>query len=426
MSMKISPEIAGSAAYLTTVAGSMLKKGYEGINGERYQDEFFAPLVADVGQSILDGFAAWALTHGAMTNRKRKGAVVGLALELLNHGWGAYRKSNGGASSAIFADKLENRFFQNENGQKTLADLAKEADEKDKNTPKKPEQPVAKPANNTTVPNNTNTNQEATKTDKTPTPEAPVKKTTTKATPTTRVSNQTGELYTVNGKIPARTYWKEATNDKIEAMRNTADFKRSLQDYANTNLSQAEKERRAAADVIEWNRRKQRKGQQKQSTTPTKTSPNDKLPLHPTPDGETGRDIYRGSKIIGLAKDGSPIIETPRAKSGDKTLADTVKSKDTLESVTGWSKEEMKRFLDDEKTFKDLRSRDNRIYINEEDPTDTLKTRHATKRDYLAYVRSHPEALGEDRQENIMLGKFSKDPEAQKQWQKVIDDTWGL
>lgn len=259
MNMKISPEIAGEAAYFTTAAGSMLKKGYEGLRGERYQDEFFAPLAADTGQSLLDGLAAWALTHGVMTKRKGKGAAVGLALELLNHGWGAYRKSNGGASSAIFADKLENKLFQNENGQKTLADLvAKEADEKDKNTPKESEQPVAKPVNNTTVPNNTSTNQEATKTNKTPTPEAPAKAPTPKATPTNKVSNQTGEMYTVNGKIPARTYWREATNERIEAMRNTADFKRSLQDYANTNLSQAEKERRAAADVIEWKRRKQR------------------------------------------------------------------------------------------------------------------------------------------------------------------------
>lgn len=420
MAKSMLPAATGSATYGTLAGKDVMDAD------TKHKNDSFLDVILDQGQNVLDSFALATIVDGMQKRKGLKTLVPAALLELANHVWGGYRKAKGSHSNAFASDFLENNWVKPEGNQKTLDDLAKEADEKDKNAPKKPEQPVAKPANNTTVPNNTSTNQEATKTNKTPTSEAPAKAPTPKATPTTRVSNQTGELYIVNGKTPARTYWREATNDRIEAMRNTADFKRSLQDYANTNLSQAEKERRAAADVIEWNRRKQRKGQQKQSTTPTKTSPNDKLPLHPTPDGETGRDVYRGSKIIGLDKDGNPKIETPRAKPGDKTLADTVKSKDTLESVTGWSKEEMKRFLDDEKTFKDLRNRDYRIYINEEDPTDTLKTRHATKRDYLAYVRSHPEALGEDWKENIMLGKFSKDPEAQKQWQKVIDDTWGL
>ena len=216
----------------------------------KHKNDSFLDAALDQGQNVLDSFALASIVDGIQKGKGLKTLVPAALLALANHTWGAYRKAKGSHSNAFASDFLENEWFKPEGNQKTVDDLAKEANEKDKNTPKKPEQTVAKPANNTTVPNNTNTNQEA-----------PAKKATTKATPTSRVSNQTGEMYTVNGKIPARTYWKEATNDRIEAMRNTADFKRSLQDYANTNLSQAEKERRAAADVIEWNRRKQRKGQ---------------------------------------------------------------------------------------------------------------------------------------------------------------------
>lgn len=74
----------------------------------------------------------------------------------------------------------------------------------------------------------------------------------------TKVAPKTGTVY----RVPSRTFWKEATPEKIAAMRNTADFKRSLQDYANrTDISDAEKERRAAADVMELQRRKERKKQ---------------------------------------------------------------------------------------------------------------------------------------------------------------------
>lgn len=248
----------------TTVAvgGSFGKDVYDTIYNGKWSKFDGSTLAADLGQDFLDTASGMLAGYGWGTKKTKQGLALAAALELLNHGIGVARSASGGRSNAIGADLAENYFVKPENKQKSLEDLKKEANETDK---KAPEQPVAKSTNNTT-PNSTNTNQTATNTTKAPTPKAPTENTASKA-PAKKVSNTTGELYTpkstttsreaTNGKH-ARTYWKEAGEEEIEGMRNTADFKRSLQDYANTNLSQGEKERRAAADIIELNRRKLR------------------------------------------------------------------------------------------------------------------------------------------------------------------------